>query len=335
MNLTIKCLLLGFITLMVTSCFKEDDKVQPHQGGDATTDTIALTQNYKYQVYFDLSSNTKPATNARTDWDLAFSGKSDGTQILLNTSCFMKAADCGLIPFAQPIDTTGLRWTFDRSDGNPDSVALLNWISINGSDTLYPGHVYAIDRGLDENGVFLGLRQVIFDGLKQGKYSFRWANIDGSAETTSLVEKDTTLNFIHYSLKNAGAPQAPEPAKIQWDLLFTQYSTILFTDLGDPYPYLVTGVLINQSGVQVAIDSTIAFADINFETAQKMTFSTARDAIGYDWKYYNFDTGSYTVRYKVNYVIKDTEGFLYKLRFTGFYNALGQKGYPVFEYQRL
>lgn len=335
MNLSIKFILLGLIVLSITSCFKEDEKVMPHQSGNVTTDTIALTQNYKYQVYFDLSTNSKVATNPRTDWDLAFEANSNGTHILLNTSCFMKVADCGPITFAQPIDTTGLRWKFDRSDGNPDSAALLKWININGNDTLYPGHVYAVDQGLDENGVVRGLRQVVFDGLKKGIYSFRWANMDGSASVSTEVEKDSTVNYIHYSFKNGGGPGAQEPAKTQWDLLFTQYSTILFTDAGDPYPYLVTGVLINRSGIQVMVDSTNDFSAITFETAYNMSYSNTLDVIGYDWKYYNFDTGSYTVRYKVNYVIKDAEGFYYKFRFTGFYNTLGQKGYPVFEYQRL
>jgi hypothetical protein len=336
MKLVIKFLTLGIVMLTVSSCFKEDERVQPHQSGDVSTATIELTRNYKNQVYFDLSSSAVVTTNLRTAWDLAFECKPGGTQILLNSSCFMKAADCGIIPFAQPIDTTGLNWKFDRSDGNPDSTALLHWVSINGGDTLYPGHVYAIDRGLDENGIVLGLRQVVFDGLRQGLYTFRWANIDGSSATSAAVEKDTTLNFIHYSFKNGGVIQAAEPAKSQWDLLFTQYSTTLFTTEGDPYPYLVTGVLINQSGMQVAVDSLIAFSAITFETAQTMTYSNSLDVIGYDWKLVNSSTNyTYTVRDRVNYVIKDAEGYFFKLHFTGFYNDLGEKGYPVFEYQRL
>lgn len=335
MKLTLKCLILGLITISFASCFKEEEKVQPHQSGNATTDTIPLSQNYKYQIYFDLSSNSKVATNLRTDWDLAFECKTIGTHILLNSSCFMKAADCGLITFAQPIDTAKLHWKYDQSDGNPDSTALLHWIKINNNDTLYPGHVYAIDRGLDEQGLVLGFRQIIFDGLKHGIYTFRWANIDGSAATSAKIVKDSTINYIHYSFKNGGVLQAPEPPKLQWDLLFTQYSTILTTTAGAPYPYLVTGVVINRSGVMVAVDSTSAFSTINFGTAHNMTYSNTLDVIGYSWKYYSFTTSSYTIRYNRNYVIKDAAGFYYKFRFTGFYNALGQKGYPVFEYQQL
>jgi hypothetical protein len=59
------------------------------------------------------------------------------------------------------------------------------------------------------------------------------------------------------------------------------------------------------------------------------------DFIGYDWKYYDFETGSYTVDFSRSYIIRTRAGFYFKLRFAGFYNASGEKGYPVIEFQRL
>jgi hypothetical protein len=129
-----------------------------------------------------------------------------------------------------------------------------------------------------------------------------------------------------------------EPSSLHWDLLFTQYTTLLFTDVGDPYPYLVTGVLLNPLLVVVAMDSISGFEDITFERAQSMDFSKQADGIGYLWKEYDFDDGSYTVNSKIIYVIRDTRGFYYKLRFKDFYKLLNnrlQKGYPSFEYQKL
>ena len=120
-----------------------------------------------------------------------------------------------------------------------------------------------------------------------------------------------------------------------YDLLFTQYSTLLFTSEGAAYPYLVTGVLLNRGLVTAAIDSVTNFSNITMVTAAKMNFSSALDVIGYDWKVFNFTAGVYTVRTGLNYVIKDREGIYYKLRFIGFNNASGTKGYPVFEYQGL
>jgi len=37
----------------------------------------------------------------------------------------------------------------------------------------------------------------------------------------------------------------------------------------------------------------------------------------------------------MNYVIRDRDGFFYKLRFIDFSNDMGEKGYPKFEFVRL
>ena len=57
--------------------------------------------------------------------------------------------------------------------------------------------------------------------------------------------------------------------------------------------------------------------------------------IGYDWKYYNLDAALYTIEPGLAYVIRDRDGFYYKLRFIDFYSEAGEKGYPKFEYVRL
>jgi hypothetical protein len=75
--------------------------------------------------------------------------------------------------------------------------------------------------------------------------------------------------------------------------------------------------------------------DITREHALELEFSSRADVIGYDWKYYNFDAGVYTVVPDMNYVIRDRDGFFYKLRFIDFNNDVGEKGYPKFEFVRL
>ncbi len=44
------------MVLVLTSCFKEDKIILPHDRGDVQTDTIAMTDTYKYQIYFRLDS---------------------------------------------------------------------------------------------------------------------------------------------------------------------------------------------------------------------------------------------------------------------------------------
>jgi hypothetical protein len=331
----IRLLFVLLISLSFQSCFKKDSEIPRHSRGNVKTDTIAMTENYKYQVYFDLASETKVSTNTKMESDLGFECSSDGWHIILNTSDFMKISDLGEVPFNQPYDTAHRIWKFDKSDGNPDSIAIGQWFTVKDQDTVSNNHVYIINCGLDVNGNSLGFFQAVFDSLKNNTYYFRYAPLKGGTVISGSVVKDPTVHYMFYSFANGGEIKHLEPPMDSYDLLFTQYTTLLFTSQGAAYPYIVTGVLSNRGKVSVAVDSLTAFTDITMETANNLKFSSALDAIGYDWKVFNFDAGVYTVRTGLNYVIKDKDGFYYKFRFIGFNNASGTKGYPVFEYQGL
>jgi hypothetical protein len=81
------------------------------------------------------------------------------------------------------------------------------------------------------------------------------------------------------------------------------------------------------------------FQSINRDAVQSLEFTTIQDEIGYDWKDVTGDVTSGNISYVIieglNYIIRDQEGFYYKLRFISFYNNEGEKGYPTFEYQKL
>ena len=46
----------------------------------------------------------------------------------------------------------------------------------------------------------------------------------------------------------------------------------------------------------------------------QLNFTSNNDAIGFDWKEYNFD-GIYTVNSNFNYIIKDRQQRYFRLRF--------------------
>jgi len=331
--------LLSSLLLLVTaialgSCFKEDEKVPPHARGEVKTDTVPLTENYRYQVWYSLDSGTIVRKEIKTNFDLGFDCRPNGAAIILNTADFMKVIDLGEVPFGKTYDTTGLVMRFDKSDGNPDSTAIDRWYRVEGGDTVSNHHVYAVSRGLDELGNPLGLYQVIFDSLSAGKYYFRFAPLHGGTASSAVVAKDPAVNFTWFSLP-LEIPVTGEPPKGSYDLVFGQYTTMLYTDLGQPYPYLVTGVLLNRNGVTAAVDTIHPFLSITRETVQSIPFSAALDRIGYDWKYYNFTTGVYTIRPGLSYIVRTVSGQYFKMRFTAFYNRNGLKGYPVIEYQAL
>lgn len=328
-------IILLLVLITFSSCFKEDDMIEPHKAGNVNTSTIELGQYYKYQVYFDLGTGKSVANNEKDDWDLGFAAADSGRNIILNTSKFMMAANTGLIDFQAVTDTSGLKWKFDKANGDPDSIAIGNWFNISTNDTTYPKNVYVIDGGLNELGVHLGYKKIIFEELKNGQYSFKFANLNGSEEYRFTVIKDPDVNFVSFSFKNGGKEVEIQPEKNSWDLLFTQYTDLLFTDDNEPYPYIVTGSLINRNGVEVAFNTLMKFSDITINDIPTFDFSTDYNKIGYEWKIYDFDNSIYTVFSNYNYIIKDVEGFYYKFRFIGFYNNMGEKGYPTFEYQKL
>lgn len=323
------------LMLLLTSCFKEDEMVTPHQPGDLSEQTIAMGQYYTTQEYFDLGTNSVISTNSKDIFDLRFSCADSNIFVRLNSAKFMRAANTNDTAFFTAIDTTGQDWLYDVASGNLDSIALKDWYSINGSDTIFTQKVYFIDRGIDALGHIQGVRKLRISGYRNNKYSLEYSNLNNSNYYKMEVEKQPDRNYVELNL-NAGETQLKiEPIKDDWDIVFTQYTDILTTSNNEDYPYLVTGVLLNPNNVLAALDTSMAFDQITIADVMDFEFSKLENFIGYQWKLYDFDAGYYTVLTDNNYIIKDVEGYYYKLRFVGFYNNTGEKGYPKFEFQRL
>lgn len=324
-------------TVLVSSCFKEDQIVAKHVPGNYTNDTVALYETYRNQVYYSLSDSNAVKTNLKDLWDLGFESSPRGWRVILNSSCFMKSAYLDGQEFGTNADTTAALWLFNPSDGSADSVATGQWFAVSGNDTIGTNRLLVLDRGIDEGGNTRGFVQLVIDSLVDGTYYFRIADLDGTNAKNYSVTKKGDVNNVLFSISSPST-SISEPPMTSWDLLFSQYTTLLYTDVGDPYPYLVTGVLLNPFLVVVAVDSITPFENIDFEKANAMTFTKQADRIGYDWKKYDFTGGTYTVNSDLIYIIRDTKGYLYKLRFIGFYRYLNnkaEKGFPSFEYQKL
>jgi hypothetical protein len=234
--------------------------------------------------------------------------------------------------FSADLDPDVLEMRFDKSDGNPDSTAIGHWFEVS-EDTVWSRRcVYLVDRGSDELGAPLGLKKVQFD-IRGDAYLVRFSDPDNTGDSTVLINRDPDMDRVYFSFEKGVMDIAPPPD--QWSLLFTRYTTMLVTDEGEDYPYLVLGVLLNSVGVAAALDTIHPFADLDINDITTIDLTTQSDVIGYEWKYYDFDAGIYTIVPDMNYVIRDRDGFYYKLRFVDFYNDMGVKGYPKFEFARL
>lgn len=310
-------IVLSIVFWALSSCLKKEIPVAKHEAGNVITSSISLETDYRYQAFYDMETNQYVKQNVKTDWSLGFS--STNTAIILNSSLAM-AIGKSTQNFDAVSDTAGLTWSYDKSSGYLDSTAIGDWQTDN--------FVYVVNLGTSYDGTVFGLKKMDILSWNAGEFQVRVANLDGTSDETVTITTDAEYNFSFLSLIDNQLKDI-QPPKAEWDLVFTQYSHLF-----EPhFPYLVTGILANRNGVEIAEIFDKPFAEITLSDAQNANFSTNIDEIGYDWK--SFTGSGYVIHDDKNYVVKSTEGIFFKLHFIDFYDALGNKGTPTFEIQQL
>ena len=325
------------LALVSVSCFEVDEAVPPYALPE-NVDTLSIQKSiYDYQVYFDFSSGSVVTDNENSEWILSFECADTGYHIRINSSDFWGIAPTGSTNLDSTYtDTPDYEWRQDKSDGNPDSTAVGPWVSFPGGIASYTNEVYLLGKydGIDYNLA----KKVQFLSVDEVAYKFLIANPDDSNTDTIEVLKDNSYNYRQFSLDNNEDLQL-EPGKDQWDLLFAQYFTILYTDDSVRAPYYVRGALLNPNQVEAALDTIIDFLDVNYANAIQNNFSSTQDIIGHDWKSVTVDEASNSAEYKVRpgytYIVRDANNELYKFRFKSYFSKSGVKGYPSIEFAKL
>ena len=82
-----------FFILIIVSCKKEELPVTKHDAGNVITSSVDLGDTYKWQIYFNLESNSIVSQNIKTIWDLGFENGENGSKIVLNSSKFEATKD--------------------------------------------------------------------------------------------------------------------------------------------------------------------------------------------------------------------------------------------------
>jgi len=313
-----------FIALSISSCKKDELPVPMPDVSGVTTVTTGST--YDRQVYFNLSTGKEVATSHRADWDLGFSC-SETPYIITNTSKMMTAMRIENLSFEQltSIGNFNTQKKLDHNTGRIDSMAIRG------------GTLFLIDRGsgIDVEKGFIKLE--IIEHTKD-VFKGRLANLDGSNEQTVSISKDNNYNFVFLKWNKSGEITTPtvEPAKTEWDIVFTQYGYIFYEPA---MLYSVMGCLINTHNTQaLLIQEDKKYEDVDLAYVQTLELSTDKDVIGYNWKTVHGinSTPGWTIKTDNTYIIKDQHDMYYKLRFTGFMDPLtGEKGTPNFEYRLL
>ena len=323
--------------LSFVACEKEEKPIEPYDRGDVVSNSVSLGTDYAKQIWFDLNTNSIVKQNDKTAWDLAFTCIDSVHYITLNSSKFMKAYNSLQNDFNAITDTINARWQYDSDTGKLDSTAINQWWQ---SDD-----VYIIDRGFDEEGNVLGFQKIKFELVNNNTYTIRYADLDDSNEHNVQIDKNTSYNFKYFSFDTHNEVDIA-PKKDEYDLVFTQYTEIFYAphpaiphNFTPPFYYLVTGTLINPNKVKIALSAEENFSEIVIMDSLSYDFDMSANAIGWDWKVYDFTNGSgglYNIVPNKNFIIRDTDGFYYKFRFVGFYDTdTGEKGTPSFEFQKL
>jgi hypothetical protein len=314
------------LLLFSTSCFREELPIPAHNSGDVQIGSINMGKNYEYQVYFDLETQKETGRNLKSAWDLYFYMSDQNLIVGLNSAKVMYAYPTNKLSFDEVLDTIGFTsiQLWDFPSGDPDSLALKDW----GTDK----QIYLIDRGIDDKGQAVGFYKIQYISLDSPTFKIRIGKLEDRVGQEFIYNIDQDLFKYYLNLTSANIFTEIEPANDSWDIKFSQYIYVFQNPI---MPYLVTGCLINTFHTQACEIKGKTFEEINYEDAKLAFYAKNLDAIGYSWKEYSFDTGSYIVYPEKCYLIQTREGFYYKLHFVDFYDSTGQKGNPVWEYQKL
>lgn len=318
------------LIILLHGCFAEDDIVIPRE-----VDIVEIPYSmYESQIWYSLSGRQIVAHNIFSDWDLGFESSGNSHRIILNTAKFMYAGNTGSNDFTNADLNDCDTLIYDDSRGIPYKTALDAWADFSDpGNPVFSGDVFIIDRGINVDGSPVGYKKIVFEKYLEGKYFIHFSNLDGTDELSSEIPVDPQRNFTLFSFDNAGSQAVTEPPSESWDLCFTQYSTILFDDFNVATPYLVRGVLINQKGVSAVADSVRSFYQVTADVIPGYQFSTDQDAIGYEWKIFRDEM--YIIEPDVFYLVKDQNNDYFKLKFTGYYNLSGARGYASFMLEEL
>tara|TARA_B100000287_G_C20647442_1_gene785624 strand:+ start:24 stop:992 length:969 start_codon:yes stop_codon:yes gene_type:complete len=312
--------------ILFASCEKNELPIQKHTMGDVesyqTTQTI-----YEHQIFYNLESNNAIKNNPITEWDIAFENSREGWKIILNSSRYSDISEFEDYNFEKEITQNEIN-NVEKSWDDPKG---LNYQTAIG-DYRNKNSIYVINRGYNIDGSAAGYKKIIIDSVNDQYYQIRYSNLNNSNTKSIQITKQNSTHFQYLSF-DSDSIVSIEPAKQDWDLLFTQYTTLW----NDPeYPtYLVRGVFSNYlNNVLVAKDTT-KFENINYDMINSYSFSNNQNDIGFAWKTYDMESNSYITSSDTTYIIKSISDRYFKLRFIDFYNSDIERGYPEFEIQEL
>lgn len=338
--------LIAMSTVFLAGCEKEEqplDLPATEVFTGSVTDRVDMGSDYGTQIFYSFNTQKAVQSGPCDSWDLAFESGADGIRVYMNggareggTGGNIAVYNTGLRHFANvtalPAGFQQTQWHYDDPSGNRDSTGVGEWRNL-ASAGASKEDVYIIRTG---SGTGRATHKLQILSATAYSWKIGVGLLAASQPTVLELPKDTARNFIYYSFRD-GILTGVEPSKAAWEMVFTRYR-YLYRELNN-FPYTVTGVLINPVGTSVALDTVTMWENIDASHASSLAYTTARDAIGWNWKTIGSVNGqpggNYSIDARRIYLVRTATGKVFKLRFLDFYSPTGEKGSPTFEYKRL
>jgi hypothetical protein len=310
--------------------------------------------NEPNQVYVDLSAQTETAIR-RDVWDLAFySG--ENFRVKLNASLYMMAAELQTtdIDAVTPNDAASLQpqmaFTVAGSNEFVDhpSGDIAKTVIAEISATPEENKVYLLKMGNEIGTDTPNPESVAVAGEERGwmkirvlregdNYILQYADLNSTTHKEVSISKSPGFNFTFFSLVNEKVANV-EPVKENWDLCFTVFTEVEelnskgeLTAYGYS-DYVKTNVLAQTQAYRVSTDD-FSYDEFSIENLSEGNFEIDQQTIGSSWR--NVIPPDRILFNDIFYVLKDSAGNIYKLRFTALMDENGERGHPEFEYELL
>lgn len=310
------------------------------------------------QVFVDLSAGTM-ASALRTSWDLGFYTGAD-FRVVINTTVRMAAKQLATtnIDEVQEADNTmlinqgqGVLSQIDDVTGDLTKTAIAE-VSATDSEN----KVYLINMGSNPATIIPSIgKEGVGGGASRGwmkirvlrngnGYKVQYAAIDATTHSETSISKDAAYNFTFFSLLDKTTVTV-EPQKTKWDLSFTSFTNST-TFSGNLVPYFYPDFVLNNAkgGVKAyqVLTSEFTFDAFTKANVVDSKFTDDQRGIGSNWRSTVGGTNAngepisgFAIILDRFFVVKDSAGNLYKVKFTSGLSDAGERGYPKFQYALL
>ena len=296
--------------------------------------------DFTQQAFVDLSKLQSNSLD-KSIWDLAFYNAS-GHHVTLNSTTQVMARPLDKTDLAAVTaeDTVGFAsemqigftatppataW-IDQPNGDLSKTAIAP-IASNGAEN----KVYIIKR----TGENVAWKKVKITQNGDG-YTIAYANIDDADFETAEISKSDSHTFVHFDLDNGIVDYTPE--KENWDLMYGTH-TEKFPFMGSSIPYSFNDfIIINRhktSAAMVMIEGNTTYEGFNLQQAGNLELSSTINSIGSSWRQGGGPGSSPAVFDDRFFVIQDSQGNYYKIRFISLTDENNERGLTTFEYKIL